>query len=53
MDAHNVEKRVWVPQKLIVHGSIEQITHEQPVLPGKGHGSGDANNHNGWDVGFS
>ena len=52
MEANNVEKRVWVSPKLLVHGSIEHITREHPII-NKNAGGTDAVVAAAHDVGIS
>ena len=52
MEAHNVDKKEWVPPKLIVHGSIDIITREHPIR-GKFPGSADGVVVAARDISFS
>lgn len=52
MEAHNIEKKAWVSPKLIVHGSIELITREHPII-NKNAGGTDAVVASAHDVGIS
>lgn len=40
MKANNVDKKVWISPKLIIHGNVEQLTREG-TIPQKEYGDGD------------
>ena len=52
MDARKVDKKIWVPPKLLVHGNIDLITSEHPIR-GKKPGSADGVVAAAHDISFS